>query len=186
MYTYRDIWPLGTLTETPLDIAEGWMLWARIALLALTGIVIPVVSPHRYVPFNPRVPHSCTFASEAHRTRSGTSQSRESRASGVMVVFSDLVDYGSNHPERDADDTYPGRGVLPAGGHGYGQKSEVHKLSPPGYFQEQLETSYLLGIYESIPCVSALVDSPRSTYLDFTGKEYTSFALLTILRVSTH
>ena len=55
VYGYRDIWPLATFTLEPLDSAEGALLWARVALLTIGGVIIPMTIPSRYVPFDPEV-----------------------------------------------------------------------------------------------------------------------------------
>ncbi|TFK44019.1 multidrug resistance-associated ABC transporter [Crucibulum laeve] len=56
VYTYRDVWPLATTTETPMDIAEGKLLWVKITLLAITALLIPLVIPHQYIPVDPNDP----------------------------------------------------------------------------------------------------------------------------------
>lgn len=55
VYGYRDLWPLGTLTLTPLDIMEGPFLWWKITMIFLGGIAIPLFTPRPYVPYNPKV-----------------------------------------------------------------------------------------------------------------------------------
>ncbi|TBU52681.1 P-loop containing nucleoside triphosphate hydrolase protein [Dichomitus squalens] len=45
VYAYRDIWPLATYDLTPIDGAEGNLLWAKIGLLTLAAIVLPLISP---------------------------------------------------------------------------------------------------------------------------------------------
>ncbi|KDR83052.1 hypothetical protein GALMADRAFT_57306 [Galerina marginata CBS 339.88] len=50
VYAYRDIWPLATYTLEPADKVEGKILWIKIAILAVIGILIPLFSPHAYVP----------------------------------------------------------------------------------------------------------------------------------------
>ena len=47
VYAYRDIWPLATYDLTPIDEAEGNVLWAKIGLLTLAAIVLPLISPRR-------------------------------------------------------------------------------------------------------------------------------------------
>ncbi|PIL29368.1 ATP-binding cassette transporter [Ganoderma sinense ZZ0214-1] len=47
VYAYRDIWPLATYDLTPIDGAEGNLLWAKIGLLTLAAIVLPLISPRR-------------------------------------------------------------------------------------------------------------------------------------------
>lgn len=55
VYVYRDIWPLATFTLTPLDQAEGLVLWVRLGLLSVAGVVVPLVSPRQYIPIDPKV-----------------------------------------------------------------------------------------------------------------------------------
>jgi hypothetical protein len=55
LYAYRDIWPLGTYTLTPLDEKEGFFLWSRVTLLVFAGVVVPLVMPNQYIPLDPKV-----------------------------------------------------------------------------------------------------------------------------------
>ena len=55
VYAYRDIWPLMTYTLRPRDEAEGRILWVKLALTALAGIIVPVFEPYPYIPLNPKV-----------------------------------------------------------------------------------------------------------------------------------
>lgn len=55
VYAYRDIWPLMTFTLEPKDSAEGDLLWAKIAFLALVGALLPLFEPYPYVPYDPTV-----------------------------------------------------------------------------------------------------------------------------------
>ena len=55
VYAYRDVWPLATFTNGPLDAAEGWVLWAKISALFLTVLVVPVCIPSVYRPVDPKV-----------------------------------------------------------------------------------------------------------------------------------
>lgn len=55
VYTYRDLFPLATFTRIPVDVEEGWILWARIALLLVTGIIVPIFIPRMYVPVDEKV-----------------------------------------------------------------------------------------------------------------------------------
>ncbi|KAJ7935214.1 multidrug resistance-associated ABC transporter [Mycena leptocephala] len=45
LYAYRDLWPLATWTAMPKDISEGGILWFKITLLAIVGLVLPLVQP---------------------------------------------------------------------------------------------------------------------------------------------
>ncbi|SJL07707.1 uncharacterized protein ARMOST_11057 [Armillaria ostoyae] len=56
VYVYRDIAPLATFTNIPRDISEGWVLWAKIAVLLFTGTVIPLSVPREYTPVDPNDP----------------------------------------------------------------------------------------------------------------------------------
>jgi hypothetical protein len=56
VYVYRDIWPLATFTLSPKDLSEGWFVWTKIIILFWAGVVVPLVMPRQYMPFNPREP----------------------------------------------------------------------------------------------------------------------------------
>ncbi|KAJ6590816.1 P-loop containing nucleoside triphosphate hydrolase protein [Mycena sp. CBHHK59/15] len=56
VYAYRDILPLATFTWVPEDLAEGPKLWAKIALLFISGVVIPLLTPRQYIPVDPLNP----------------------------------------------------------------------------------------------------------------------------------
>ena len=43
VYAYRDIWPLATYTESPVDGSEGALLWAKLIVLFTTAAIIPLV-----------------------------------------------------------------------------------------------------------------------------------------------
>ncbi|KAF8953252.1 multidrug resistance-associated ABC transporter [Flammula alnicola] len=58
IYAYRDLWPLATYAKQPADIAEGKILFVKIAILASTAVVIPLFIPRRYVPIDPKNPMS--------------------------------------------------------------------------------------------------------------------------------
>lgn len=54
VYTYRDVWPLATYTLQPADKEEGNTIWVKIAVLTVTGVIIPLLMPHPYVPVDPK------------------------------------------------------------------------------------------------------------------------------------
>ncbi|KAI0291829.1 hypothetical protein BC826DRAFT_1105763 [Russula brevipes] len=54
VYAYRDIWPLLTYTLLPADAQEGALLWAKIGLLFVAGIVVPLTVPRQYDPIDPK------------------------------------------------------------------------------------------------------------------------------------
>ncbi|KAE9402019.1 P-loop containing nucleoside triphosphate hydrolase protein [Gymnopus androsaceus JB14] len=58
VYTYRDIYPLGTYVLTPQDKLEGPLLWVKISLLAVAAVVIPLIVPRKYIPVDPKHPTS--------------------------------------------------------------------------------------------------------------------------------
>ncbi|KAF8966510.1 multidrug resistance-associated ABC transporter [Flammula alnicola] len=59
-YTYRDIWPLATYTQTPKDASQGNVLWFKIAILVVTAALIPLFVPRRCIPVDPKDPMPVT------------------------------------------------------------------------------------------------------------------------------
>jgi hypothetical protein len=53
-YIYRDVWPLATFTEQPLDVI-GPLLYAKMSLLTMTAVLIPLFVPRMYIPVDPEV-----------------------------------------------------------------------------------------------------------------------------------
>ncbi|KAJ6479029.1 ABC transporter transmembrane region-domain-containing protein [Mycena sanguinolenta] len=58
VYVYRDLVPLLTFTGVPVDLGEGRRLWAKIVLLFVTGIIIPLFTPQQYIPVDPLNPQA--------------------------------------------------------------------------------------------------------------------------------
>ncbi|KAJ6555137.1 hypothetical protein DFH09DRAFT_573964 [Mycena vulgaris] len=56
VYVYRDILPFATFTRVPEDLDQGPKLWAKIALLFFSAVVIPVFTPRQYIPVDPLNP----------------------------------------------------------------------------------------------------------------------------------
>ena len=52
---YRDVWPLATIDLAPEDTSEGVVMWAKLGLLSLSGVIVPLLSPRKYVPIDPKV-----------------------------------------------------------------------------------------------------------------------------------
>ncbi|KAI5825519.1 hypothetical protein K523DRAFT_323377 [Schizophyllum commune Tattone D] len=50
VYVHRDIWPLATYTLKPLDEAEGPILWVKLALLFVAGLLVPLCMPRLEIP----------------------------------------------------------------------------------------------------------------------------------------
>ncbi|KAI0742214.1 hypothetical protein C8Q80DRAFT_1186678 [Daedaleopsis nitida] len=55
VYAYRDLWPLATFNLQPAD-AQGLLLWAKVALLTVAAIVVPILAPREYIPVDPKNP----------------------------------------------------------------------------------------------------------------------------------
>ncbi|KAI0344119.1 multidrug resistance-associated ABC transporter [Trametopsis cervina] len=56
VFAYRDLWPLATYNLQPLDDVEGWLIWVKISLLTLIGVLIPLLVPRQYIPVDPKEP----------------------------------------------------------------------------------------------------------------------------------
>ncbi|KAF8956143.1 P-loop containing nucleoside triphosphate hydrolase protein [Flammula alnicola] len=54
VYFIRNVVPLMTYTSVPED--PPYMLWELIGVLSFTGVLLPLITPHRYVPFDPSDP----------------------------------------------------------------------------------------------------------------------------------
>ena len=63
-YVYRDVWPLATYTENPVDGSEGALLWTKLVVLFTTAAVIPLIVPRQYVPVDPKVNTASTMTIE--------------------------------------------------------------------------------------------------------------------------
>ena len=57
VYAYRDLWPLLTFTKMPSDLRDGSLLWAKLAVLGLVAIVIPLTVPRQYIPHDAQACH---------------------------------------------------------------------------------------------------------------------------------
>jgi hypothetical protein len=55
VYVYRDLVPLATFRGVPADLGQGQILWAKIALLFVTAVMIPLFAPRQYIPVDPLV-----------------------------------------------------------------------------------------------------------------------------------
>lgn len=54
----RDVFPLLTYTESPAD--RNPQMWALFGVLTFTGVLLPLLTPRPYIPFDPAV---CLFFS---------------------------------------------------------------------------------------------------------------------------
>ncbi|KDR83062.1 hypothetical protein GALMADRAFT_57261 [Galerina marginata CBS 339.88] len=52
VFAYRDVWPLATYTEVPVDGCEGRILWFKISILTFIAFVVPLFVPRQYVPID--------------------------------------------------------------------------------------------------------------------------------------
>ncbi|KAJ7472355.1 hypothetical protein B0H11DRAFT_1867129 [Mycena galericulata] len=56
VYSYRDVYALATFVDAPRDLSDGWLLWAKIVLLGIAAVVLPLVEPRQYIPVDPLNP----------------------------------------------------------------------------------------------------------------------------------
>ncbi|KAF9567104.1 hypothetical protein CPC08DRAFT_733223 [Agrocybe pediades] len=50
IYVFRNLWPLATYDQEPADTFEGRLMWIKLMLLFIVGLVIPLITPRRFVP----------------------------------------------------------------------------------------------------------------------------------------
>lgn len=62
VFAYRNVWPLATYTLEPADLAEGWLMWTKLAVLTAAAVFIPLCIPRPYIPVDPKV--SCNECSD--------------------------------------------------------------------------------------------------------------------------
>lgn len=56
VFIYRDVWPLATYEQVPEDATvEGPIFWAKLAILAIIALVVPLFVPTKYIPLDPEV-----------------------------------------------------------------------------------------------------------------------------------
>ena len=55
VYFYCDVFPLATFPLAPMDILEGYILWAKVFILFTVSVIIPLVIPRQYIPVDPKV-----------------------------------------------------------------------------------------------------------------------------------
>ncbi|KAF7965838.1 hypothetical protein HWV62_41236 [Athelia sp. TMB] len=105
VYACRDLWPLATFTESPVDINEGTLLWAKISLLGLTGVVIPLVKPRVHIPIDSSQPAGI---SNEEQTASILSLALYSFLDPVIYLANRLagLSYDQFPPLADYDDAH--------------------------------------------------------------------------------
>lgn len=62
VFLFRDIVPLLTYTETPID--HGSLVWALFGVLTFIGILVPLLTPRPYIPSDAAVSDSNALISE--------------------------------------------------------------------------------------------------------------------------
>ncbi|KAJ7501621.1 hypothetical protein B0H11DRAFT_2275231 [Mycena galericulata] len=56
VYVYRDVFPLITYHRIPLDLVEGWIIWAKLIALLVAAVIVPLFIPRPYIPVDPMNP----------------------------------------------------------------------------------------------------------------------------------
>ncbi|KIJ62235.1 hypothetical protein HYDPIDRAFT_176581 [Hydnomerulius pinastri MD-312] len=52
-FACRDLYPLLTFNEKPEDLLEGRLLWAKVVILTIISVALPLVVPSQYIPVDP-------------------------------------------------------------------------------------------------------------------------------------
>jgi hypothetical protein len=97
VYAYRDLWPLTTFTLDPKDASEGWILFAKIIVLFVTAVIVPLFIPRQYIPVDPKVesgPPSGLFTG-THISVSGSNARIEPGTNRILVLATYLYLFGS-------------------------------------------------------------------------------------------
>lgn len=88
-YSIRDLVPLSTYTQIPMDIEQGNFLWAKIGVIFVNAAVIPLCIPRRYTPLDPLVSHVLQIISTSElSTETQDPQSRANCINYIAAVFS--------------------------------------------------------------------------------------------------
>jgi hypothetical protein len=111
IYAYRDLWPLATYSLHPADRAEGALLWVKISLAFVAGILVPLVQPR-----SPARDHVCAAdlsylalqrADCTLRQDVTHPEQTASWLSRITFAFMDPLVYGVGWAGRLADDALP-------------------------------------------------------------------------------
>lgn len=62
VYFIRDVVPCLTYTMKPVD--HGFLLWELFGVLAATGVILPLITPRTYQPYDPSVRLSSVYHPE--------------------------------------------------------------------------------------------------------------------------
>lgn len=52
---YKDVLPLLTFKRSPIDGLNGWLAWSRMSILLLVSVIVPLFTPHEYIPVDKKV-----------------------------------------------------------------------------------------------------------------------------------
>ncbi|KAJ6502921.1 P-loop containing nucleoside triphosphate hydrolase protein [Mycena vitilis] len=97
VYTYRDILPLATFTGIPADLNEGRRLWAKIAVLSITAVIVPLFTPRQYIPVDPLNP-----------MKAANPEQTASLFSFALYFFMDQIIFLAHRQSRlQEDELYP-------------------------------------------------------------------------------
>ncbi|KAJ7657324.1 P-loop containing nucleoside triphosphate hydrolase protein [Mycena polygramma] len=97
VYSYRDVLPLATFTGVPADLDEGPTLWAKIAVLFITAVMIPLFTPRQYIPVDPSNP-----------AKAVNPEQTASIFSFALYFFLDHIIFLAHRQSRlDEDELYP-------------------------------------------------------------------------------
>jgi hypothetical protein len=105
---YRNVLPLLTYERAPLDGAEGAALWAKITLLALAAVALPLAEPR--VPSDPLEVHRVFVFFDHHSllAQDANAEATASPLSTLLFAFLDpLVRAAATHVQLDADADLP-------------------------------------------------------------------------------
>lgn len=154
VYLYRDMWPLATFTLSPKDLSEGWLIWAKVVVLSITAVVIPLLMPRPYIPFNPKVTKSVILSSFTLNFSHPGTGSAKSRANHVPSIARFLQFHGSTRFPCLPSSSLGPRSAVPFGRLRLCQESEKELLPALGPVQrEEREKPPVLWADESLPYV---------------------------------
>ncbi|KAJ7657332.1 ABC transporter transmembrane region-domain-containing protein [Mycena polygramma] len=92
-----DLLPLATFTGVPADLDEGPTLWAKIAVLLITAVMIPLFTPRQYIPVDPSNP-----------AKAVNPEQTASIFSFALYFFLDHIIFLAHRESRlDEDELYP-------------------------------------------------------------------------------
>ncbi|KAJ7676645.1 P-loop containing nucleoside triphosphate hydrolase protein [Mycena polygramma] len=97
VYIYRDILPLATFTGIPADLNEGRKLWAKITVLCITAVIVPLFTPRQYIPVDPLNP-----------MKVANPEQTASLSSFALYFFMDQIIFLAHRESRlQEDELYP-------------------------------------------------------------------------------